>query len=478
MTNSSNSLGKTLPYDDAAEKALLGAILLDTLAYDTASSFINSRDFYHRSHQIIFEAMTAYVSENYVKNLDLISIVDYLRSKNKLSSCGGASYLASLTENVSTTASVAQYSSIIKSLSLRRNLILSSQEFITRAFDQSNDIITLLDESEQSLNNLGSTNVGAKQASIHELVTATVSLTGAKMNSDLEENVVSNFEKIDQYTDGGFHPSDFIVVAARPSIGKTAFGLSLIKNMICNRSHNYKVAFFSLEMSGVQVCQRLLSSMSKISLKQIRQGDFKDDSSDVAFNRYLDAGATLSETNLKIFDTPNMRLSAIRNNAKRVKREDGLDIIFIDYIGLIDAETLPSVPRHEQVSFISRSLKALARELNVPVVCLCQVSRDAEGFSNEPQLSNLRDSGAIEQDADMVIFLHRNRKIDRESALLDSDGRHTIQPTKIIVAKQRNGETGEFYMGFKFPTVSFENLENYTPPLPESSENKRKKGSY
>ena len=474
MTNSSEITGRTLPHDDAAEKALLGAILLDTYAYDTATSFINARDFYHRSHQIIFEAMTEYVGDHLVKNLDLITIIDFLKSKDKLSQCGGASYLSSLTENISTTASVAQYSSIIKSLSLRRKLILSSQNFITSAYDHSNDVITLLDESEQTLNNLGSTNVSAKFSTIAELVSTTVTLTGNKMNSDIEDNVVTNFEKIDEYTDGGFHPSDFIVIAARPSIGKTAFGLSLIKNMICNRSHNYRVAFFSLEMSGIQVCQRLLSSIARINLKKIRKGDFKDDSSDQSFNRYLDASSTLSETKLSIFDTPNMKLSAIRNNAKRVKRENGLDIIFIDYIGLIDAETSAAVPRHEQVSMISRSLKSLARELDIPVVCLCQVSRDAEGFSNEPQLSNLRDSGAIEQDADMVIFLHRNRKINREEALVDSEGKNTIQPTKIIVAKQRNGETGEFYMGFKYTTVSFENLDNYIPPVAEKDTSRRK----
>ncbi len=259
---------------------------------------------------------------------------------------------------------------------------------------------------------------------------------------------------------GGFHPSDFIVIAARPSIGKTAFAISIIHRMI-TREPGYSVAFYSLEMSGIQVVERLISSESRVPLKQIREGRFRSaNRADTSFTNVFNSTMKLGETNLYLFDTPNMKLSDIRTSARRLKREKNIQIIFIDYIGLIDSGEPSTVPRFEQVAIISRSLKALARELNIPVVVLCQVTRDAEGDKNEPQLNNLRDSGAIEQDADMVMFLHRQRKYNKEDLEKDSSGNMSLQKTKVIVAKQRNGETGEFNVGFKSDIVSFEDLQN------------------
>ena len=220
---------------------------------------------------------------------------------------------------------------------------------------------------------------------------------------------------------------------------------------------NYKIAFFSLEMSGIQVSQRLLSGVSRVPLKVIRNASFPNQR-DPNFNHIITAAQRLFDTKLFILDTPNMKLSEIRASARRLKREQGVQAIFIDYIGLIDAEMPAASKKFEQVSEISKALKSLARELEIPVVVLCQVTREAEGEKNEPQLNNLRDSGAIEQDADMVMFLHRNRKIDTDKLVRDSKGDASLQPTKIIVAKQRNGETGEFYLGFKPATASFENI--------------------
>ena len=273
--------------------------------------------------------------------------------------------------------------------------------------------------------------------------------------------VETGFDVLDSATDGGFRPTDFIIIAARPSIGKTAFATSIIQNMVSKGNSNadsYSVAFYSLEMSGVQVCQRLISGISKVPLKQIRNATFGG-CKDRNFNRMMEASNKLYDRNLFIFDTPNMKLSEIRSSARRLKRERGLQAMFIDYIGLIDAELDATVPRFEQVASVSRSLKALARELEIPVVVLCQVSRDAEGDKNEPQLNNLRDSGAIEQDADVVMFLHRTRKVDPEKLVKDKEGNPTLMPTKLIIAKQRNGETGEFKIGFRPVTASFENID-------------------
>ena len=210
-------------------------------------------------------------------------------------------------------------------------------------------------------------------------------------------------------------------------------------------------------MSGLQVSQRLLSGVSQVPLKTIRNAGFASQK-DPGFNRMLNAASRLFDSKLYILDTPNMKLSEIRATARRLRKEKGVQAIFIDYIGLIDAEMPATSKKFEQVTEISKALKSLARELEIPVVVLCQVTRDAEGDKNEPQLNNLRDSGAIEQDADMVMFLHRNRKIDKDKLVKDMKGENTLQVTKVIVAKQRNGETGEFYAGFKPATASFENL--------------------
>lgn len=284
----------------------------------------------------------------------------------------------------------------------------------------------------------------------------------------------SGFDKLDSMMDGGFHPTDYIIIAARPSIGKTAFALSIIRNMI-SPPNRYKVAFFSLEMSGLQVSQRLLSSVSNVSLKKIRGAKFLP-SDDRDFENIISASSKLSDCDLSIYDTPNMKLTEIRSAARKQKRENGVNAIIIDYIGLIDSGLDSTVPRYEQVAYVSRNLKALARELQIPVIVLCQVNREAEDNVKEPQLNNLRDSGAIEQDADLVMFLHRSRKTDKTKLQKDNSGNYTIQPTKVIVAKQRNGETGVFTVGFKTDSASFENTEvEYQEEADNSSKFKQNK---
>ena len=448
---------RTMPHNEDAEKAVLGAILLNANSLQTAMEYVTPSDFYHPGHRTLYAAFIAYSDSAPLKTLDTLSIIEFLKGRGELAQCGGVGYISSLTESVSTTASVGVHAQIIHSLSLRRRFIELSNEFSVCGFDESQEIVKLINDSESKLSRLaeGLGDAG-KDVSIGQYVSSALENLRDRMEGASSGNLETGFDRLDQLTDGGFHPTDFIIIAARPSIGKTAFAISIIQNMIM-KPRRYSVAFFSLEMSGLQVSQRLLSGVSNVPLKTIRNAGFASQK-DPSFNRMLAAASQLFDSKLFIIDTPNMKLSEIRASARRLKKEKDVQAIFIDYIGLIDAEMPAASKKFEQVTEISKALKSLARELKIPVVVLCQVTRDAEGDKNEPQLNNLRDSGAIEQDADMVMFLHRSRKIDREKLVKDMKGENTLQETKVIVAKQRNGETGEFYAGFKPVTASFENL--------------------
>ena len=475
MADGSVYRSRTLPHDDEAEKAVLGAILLNSSALETAMEILQPNDFYHSGNEIIFKAFIDYAEENQAQTLDLVSIINFLKSRNStdknggtlLERCGGVSYVSTLTDNVSNTASIAVHCQIVHNLAKRRRLILLSSEFITSSYDESRDVTDILLEASGKLSDLEEGEGESKSdRSVKPFLNQAIQLIKARMSGEKSDNLETGFDRLDVMTDGGFHPTDFIIIAARPSIGKTAFCTSIIQNMV---QRNYKIAFYSLEMSGMQVIQRLLTGISKVPLKIIRNATFTS-TRDTNFMNVMNAASKLYDSNLFIYDIPNMKLSDIRASARRLRREQGIQCIFIDYIGLVDSGLPSTVARFEQVAHISRSLKALARDLKIPVVVLCQVSRDAEGDKNEPQLNNLRDSGAIEQDADMVMFLHRSRKIDENNLV------NGMQPTKVIVAKQRNGETGEFKVGFKRETASFENILFDVPDEPAQSGGSFRKG--
>jgi len=475
MADGSVYRSKTLPHDDEAEKAVLGAILLNSSALETAMEILQPDDFYHSGNGIIFRSFIDYAEENQAQTLDLVSIINFLKSRNStdksggtlLERCGGVSYVSTLTDSVSNTASIAVHCQIVHNLAKRRRLILLSNEFISSSYDESRDVTEILLEASGKLSDLeDGEGESRSDRSAKPFLNQAIQLIKARMSGVKSDNLETGFDRLDIMTDGGFHPTDFIIIAARPSIGKTAFCTSIIQNMI---QRDYKIVFYSLEMSGMQVIQRLLTGISKVPLKMIRNATFTSNR-DQNFMHVINAASKLYDSHLFIYDIPNMKLSDIRATARRLKREEGIQAIFLDYIGLVDSGLPSTVARFEQVAHISRSLKALARDLKIPVVVLCQVSRDAEGDKNEPQLNNLRDSGAIEQDADMVMFLHRSRKIDENNLV------NGMQPTKVIVAKQRNGETGEFKVGFKRETASFENILFDVPDEPAQGGQSFRKG--
>ncbi len=467
---------KTLPHNDEAEKAILGSLLMREDAYDIVSGILDASDFYQPMNAVIFTAITK-MKEASNRAIDYITLIDYLKKDGMLDKAGGLAYVASLTESVNVTANTEQYAEIVKEMSLRRSLISLCTSLTEKALNETEDIKQVLDEDQSEMLRLSLTGSrGETDYSITSAVSSVVDRIMKKMDGSLaDDSVPSGFDILDKYTNGGFKPQDYIVVAARPSIGKTAFGVSMIRNMIRNTERPQRVAFFSLEMPASQITERLLANISHVNLRNIAQADLAEES----FDRVMNAADMLFSKELYIIDVPNIRLNELRAKARSLKREKDITVIMIDYIGLIDPGLGPQTPRHEVIATVSRSLKSLARELKIPIIVLCQVSRDSE--EKAPILSNLRDSGSIEQDADVVMFLHRKRILSEEEKqrnAKDSEGKATLQVTKVIVAKQRNGETGEFKVGYNATTTSFEQvLQNadFIEPTPPDKRGYEKK---
>jgi replicative DNA helicase len=452
--------GRVPPHNDDAERAVLGAILLSSDAFNEVIENLRKEDFYSPSHQALFDAVISFQQEHSGQTIDLITITEYLKSKSLLDLCGGMGYIASLTSNVPTTTNAVYYAQIVRSLSLRRYLIKFSSSLFDDVFDESKDIANLLDEGERNLSDLQttSTTFADKYQDGSILVKSTVDLLMERLKHGDTAGIKTGFSRLDDMT-GGFQPSEFIVIGARPSVGKTAFAISMAVDMAIHRK--IPVGFFSAEMTSMAIMERILSAESRVDSKRIRSAILRNQDT----NAIIDAAGRIYLGKLYIQDTPNIKLFDLRSQARRMKRERDIKILFIDYISLINPESKANVPRHEQVAEISRSLKSLARELKIPIVALSQVSRDAEG--KEPNLANLRESGSVEQDADVVILLHRDRLVnndENDNSQKKNDppimqNGFPVQQTRVILAKQRNGETGVIQMGFQNQLVRFVDLE-------------------
>ncbi|WP_422480853.1 replicative DNA helicase [Pleomorphochaeta sp. DL1XJH-081] len=458
------SAGRIPPHNDDAERAVLGAVLLSSTAFSEVSEVLRKDDFYKPGHQVLFDAILAFHQEHSSQTIDLITITDYLRSKNLLDLTGGMAYVASLTSDVPTTSNAVYYANIVRSHSLRRALLELSGKLQEEIFDESQEIANVLDESERKLSDLqassGTFTEKYQESSI--LVNKTVDRLMERAKHGNIDGVKTGFIQLDEMT-GGFQPAEFIVIGARPSVGKTAFAISMAVDIAIKRK--IPTGFFSAEMTSMAIMERILAAEARVDSKRIRSAILR--SQDMV--NIVDAASRIYEGKLYIQDTPNIKLLDLRSQARRMKREKDIKILFIDYISLINPESKANVPRHEQVAEISRSLKSLSRELQIPIVALSQVSRDAEG--KEPNLANLRESGSVEQDADVVILLHRDRLADLSGN--DKEGRNgnsnqqapqtiqgfPVQETKVILAKQRNGETGVITMGFQNQLVRFVDIE-------------------
>lgn len=414
------------PHSVESEQSILGSIILDKDAMITVSETINSGDFYKEAHKIIYESMLRLNSNN--EPIDLITLIEELRKEGHLDNVGGISYLTSLSTIVPTTSNVKYYANIVKEKSVMRQLIKASNEIINLGYDGSSDVQEILDKAEKSIFDI------SQEKSGDEIKPINLVLQDAY---DMIESLYTNKSEMTGITTGfadlnkkinGLQRTDLILVAARPAMGKTAFSLNLVQNAALKGDAS--VAVFSLEMSKEQLVQRMLSAQSNVELSKIKTGTLGESD----WPRIIDAMAVLSEANIFIDDTPGIKISEIRSKCRRLKIEKGLDLILIDYLQLMEGEG-KNENRQQEIAKISRALKILAKELNCPVVALSQLSRSPElRKDHRPILSDLRESGSIEQDADIVMFLYRDEYYHDDSEKKNIG--------EVIVAKNRHGETG------------------------------------
>jgi replicative DNA helicase len=432
---STGNLRDAIPsHNEEAEIATLGAVLIDAEALPTIIPLLRPEDFYRGAHQRIYEAVLALFDRG--QSIDLITLSDELRTRGTLELCGGGAYVSRLTSAVPTSANVEYYARIVQASSIRRTLARVSQEIISRAHDESSEISVILEDAERRIFEISDRNQTGTYSPAKEIVKLTFDAIERHYHSKTEyTGIPCGFKDLDQLT-MGFQSSEFIVIGARPSVGKTAFALTIAANMAIRQK--IPVGFFSLEMSAMAIMQRLLSMEARLDSQRMRTGML----SPADFSRITEACGRLYEAPLYISDSPDLKLLDLRAQARRMKSKQDVKIIFVDYITLIGSENR-DLPRHEQIAEISRSLKSLARELGLPVIALSQVRRETEG--KKPSLADLRESGSIEQDADVVIFIHTE---DLKSEVRE-----------ISVAKQRNGPVGDIQLSFLSRYTKFEPLE-------------------
>jgi replicative DNA helicase len=424
--------GKLPPQARELEEAVLGAIMIEDKAIDEVIEFLLIDSFYVEAHQKIYRAIKdLYVAE---APIDLLTVSERLKKNGDLEAVGGSYYIAQLTNKVGSAANLEYHARIISQKYIQRMLISSSSEIIRDAFEDSTDVFELLDKAESSLMNISENNAKKSSVDIASIIKKELEEIDIRINNDEHLNgVPSGFMELDRAT-GGWQKSDLIVVAARPGMGKTAFTLALARNS----SVDYKkpVAFFSLEMSSNQLVQRLISMESEIPAEKIRRGNLEKHE----YQQLTSKIDSLREAQLFIDDTPGINIFELRSKCRKLKQKHDISMIIIDYLQLMSGtnEGKGGGNREQEISQISRSLKGLAKELNVPVIALSQLSRAPEtrGGNKKPILSDLRESGAIEQDADIVIFLYRG---EYYGIVTDEDGMDTKGVAEIIIAKHRNG---------------------------------------
>jgi replicative DNA helicase len=429
------------PHNEEAERATLGALLLDAEAIGVVLRFLRPDDFYRTGHKRIYQGILNLFNRG--ESVDLITLTDELRSEGTLEAAGGYAHVASLTSAVPTSANVEYYARIVQGTSVRRSLLRIAAEIIADAHEESYDARTIVEEAERRIFEITDQQQTGSYKGAREIISKTIeAIERLYHTKDSYTGVPSGFDELDAMT-SGFQRSEFIVLGARPSVGKTALALTMAANMAIQRK--VPVGFFTLEMADMALMQRLVASEARINSGRLRTGLLRP----ADFHSLTEAAGRIYEAPLFIDDTPNIKLLDLRAQARRMKSQQDVQVIFIDYLTLISSENR-ELPRHEQIAEVSRSLKSLARELDVPVVALSQVRRESEG--KRPTLADLRESGSIEQDADVVMFLHRERIADS-----DDDGPGNVE-TELIVAKQRNGPVGTVKMAFIPKYTKFESL--------------------
>lgn len=430
---------KTVPHEEDAEAAVLGGILLDWSALDIVTGILKSEHFYSRRNKVIYESILE-LNNNSI-SADSITLINQLKELNKLTEAGGPGYIASLTDYVPSAANIDYYANIVLDRYLRREIMKTSASIRDSSQDLSIQARDILNEAEAEIFKLSETNVTGEITSLKETVVENIQLIEKRIkNKNSLTGIPTGFAKLDSLT-SGFHEAEFIIIGARPSIGKTALALSMMRFIAVDKE--IPCGFFSLEMPKSSITDRLISIEAHVPLANIRNGFLK--LADI--KKIQDASGRLFEKPFYMVDAPNMGLLNIKTMARRMKKNYDIKILFIDYIGLITPDK-PHLNSWEDVADISKQLKSLARELNIPIVALSQLGREAE--SKESTMANLRGSGAIEQDADVIILLERERVKEPP----------VIQPATLNLAKQRNGATGNIPISFVSAMAEYANAAN------------------
>ncbi|HMB92116.1 MAG TPA: replicative DNA helicase [Rhodothermales bacterium] len=447
--------GRVPPQATDVEQSVLGAMLIEREAIPRAIEILSADAFYTGKHQKIYTAMLSLFERG--NPVDLITLSDELKRRGELDDVGGAYYLTELTTQVASAANVEYHARIIAEKSLLRKLIETMTGLVGQAYDPSADAFELLDEAEGDIFRISETNLRKAATSMNEVLKDTLAhLESIHGREGGITGVPSGFSRLDEMT-GGWQKSDLIIIAARPSMGKTAFSLAAARNAALHPEHATGVAIFSLEMSSQQLAQRLLTSEARVNAQAARTGRLSEDD----WPRLARAAGRLSAAPIFIDDTPGLGILELRAKCRRLKAEHDIGLVIVDYLQLMHGTVGGrNSNREQEIAQISRSLKSLAKELNVPVVALSQLSRAVEtrGGDKRPQLSDLRESGSIEQDADVVAFIYR---AERYGITVDENGNSTEGLGEIIIGKQRNGPIGDVTLAFVHQFARFENLTTY-----------------
>jgi replicative DNA helicase len=433
---------KLPPQNVEAEQSILGGVLIENDALNTIIEFLEDGDFYREAHQKIFKCMIALSEKN--EPLDLITLTNELKKKKELEEIGGSSYLAGLVESVPTAANIVYYAKIVKEKSILRKLISTATAIVTQSYQEGKNLEDFLDEAEQAIFRISENQVRPAFYPIKEIVKESFKVIERLYEKkELITGVPSGFKDLDRKT-AGFQNADLIIVAGRPSMGKTALCLNIAQHAAINVK--IPTAIFSLEMSKEQLAIRMLCSEARVDSARLRSGFLSESD----WPKLTMAAGALSDAPIFIDDSAAISVLELRAKARRLKADRGLGLVVVDYLQLMRGRS-GAERREQEISEISRSLKALAKELNIPVIAISQLSRKAEDRpGRRPQLSDLRESGAIEQDADVIIFIYRDEVYNP-----DSDQRGTAE---VIIGKQRNGPTGKADLSFISEFTTFKDL--------------------
>lgn len=448
--------GKLPPQAVDLEEAVLGAFMIDRDAVTNAIEILREDSFYDDRHKLIFKAIRQLFEKTHP--IDILTVTEELRRMGRLDEAGGPYYITSLTSRVASAAHVEHHARIVSQKFIQRELIRISTGIVHDAYEDTTDVFELLDSAEQNLFNIADQNLRTSYNELDNLLTATIkSIEEARQNEDSLTGIPSGFSALDRLT-GGWQKSDLIIVAARPGMGKTAFTLSLARNAAVD--FKKPVAFFSLEMASQQLVKRLISAEAELPAEKIIKGQLAEHE----WVQMVKKSGKLGEAKLFIDDTPALNIFELRAKCRRLKMQHDIQLIIIDYLQLMTTSESSKIGNREQeISTISRALKSIAKELNVPIIALSQLSRKVEdrGSNKKPMLSDLRESGAIEQDADMVVFLYRPEYYNLDQ---DEEGNSMRGIAQVIIAKHRNGSLDTVNLRFIGQYIKFAELEEFGQP--------------